>query len=93
MWNIRKHLNIYPEKLRSPEIIHSCRADFKRCYKALLNRLEGKNFLVGDRFSLADIFVGQTLFWARQTKELEFDLSPTKVYTDSLKGREKFPRV
>ena len=93
LWNIRKHMSIYPEKLRAPEILSSCRADFKRCYKALLSRLEGREFLVGDRFSLADIFVGQTLFWARQTLELEIDLSPTKTYTDGLKSRERFPRI
>ena len=93
LWNIRRHYGIYPEKYIAKNILPSCQYEFKRAYKALLSSINGDDYLINNTFSLADIFVGQTLFWARQTMELEIDLSNVKDYMKRLKGRERFPKL
>ena len=50
-------------------------------------------YLVGDQFSLADIFVAQTLFWAKEVKEIECDLDYFHPFTKGLKEREGFPNI
>jgi glutathione S-transferase len=93
LWNIRRHHGIYPEKYTAKNILPSCQHEFKRAYKALLSSIKGDEYLINNTFSLADIFVGQTLFWARQTTELEIDLSEVKEYMKRLKSRERFPKL
>ena len=75
------------------KILPSCQHEFKRAYKALLSSINGDEYLINNTFSLADIFVGQTLFWARQTTELEIDLTEVKEYMKRLKSRERFPKL
>ena len=92
LWNIRKNTIFYPEELRSEKIIESANNDFTRAIKALKKRLTGE-FMVGDKFSLADIFVGQTLVWAKQVVEIKEDLSFFDTYLTGLKERERFPKI
>lgn len=92
LWNVRKHKIIYPQQARCENIIDSARIDFTRSINTLKESLNG-NFLVSDRFSLADIFIAQTLLWAKEVKELEVDLSYFNPYLLNLKEREGFPKI
>lgn len=92
LWNIRKHTIIYPKEIRCENIIQSANIDFTRAMNTLKHSLKG-SFLVGDQFSLADIFVAQTLFWAKEVKEIEYDLNNFYPYLKELKEREGFPNI
>ena len=92
LWNIRKHTLIYPKEIRCENIIHSANIDFTRAINALKQSLDG-NFLVNETFSLADIFVAQTLFWAKEVKEIDCDLSFFSPYIKGLREREGFPNI
>jgi glutathione S-transferase len=92
LWNIRKHTLIYPESVRCENIIQSANIDFTRALNTLKKVLDG-NYLVSDTFSLADIFVAQTLFWAKEVREIESDLSFFSPYIKGLKEREGFPNI
>ena len=93
LWNIRRHFSIYPKEIQSQTILKSCQVEFKRAYLAVLKSIKDGEYLINNTFSLADIFIGQTLFWARQTKELEIDLTEVKEYMKRLKSRERFPKL
>jgi glutathione S-transferase len=43
----------------------AARAQFARAAKVVADAVEGRSFLVGDRFSAADVMVGGALGWAR----------------------------
>lgn len=92
LWNIRKHTLIYPPSLRAEKIIDSAKIDFKRAITAVRRNLVG-DYLVGDQFSLADIFIAQTLFWANQVNEIDEDLSDFQPYLSRLKERKGFPHL
>lgn len=92
LWNIRKHTQIYPSEIRCEKIIESANIDFLRAINTLKSLLSDE-FLVRNKFSLADIFVAQTLFWAKQVDELEADMDEFKDYLNRLKERSKFPSI
>ena len=64
LWSIGKHRFALPEKLRVPAIIDVALVEWKRPAKVLADALEGRNYLVGESFSCADIMVAHTLQWA-----------------------------
>jgi len=92
LWNIRKHTLIYPKDIRCENIIGSAKIDFTRAINTLKQSLDGSYLVSGD-FSLADIFVAQTLFWAKQVNEIDIDLSFFNSYLTKLKEREGFPDI
>jgi glutathione S-transferase len=52
-----------PEAQRDPKRVAEARERFKEVAKALTKALEGKQWLVGDHFTAADLMVGSTLGW------------------------------
>lgn len=53
-------------------------------------RLEGRDFLCGDRFTVADICVGYALYLARRIGLAEYLTPPLNVYLDRLMERDGF---
>lgn len=68
LWNQAKHTFALPENKRIPAVIPTCAWEFERALKALERRYTGGEYLVGDAFSLADIFLTHTLEWAESMK-------------------------
>ncbi|MCB8889295.1 glutathione S-transferase family protein [Vreelandella malpeensis] len=68
LWNQAKHTFALPENKRIPAVIPTCAWEFERALKALERRYTGGEYLVGDAFSLADIFLTHTLQWAESMK-------------------------
>src|SRR5512136_3084764 len=52
-----------PEAERSPAVAAEARAAFGKTTAALEQALQGRKFLLGDAFSVADVMVGATLAW------------------------------
>lgn len=53
-------------------------------------RLEGREFLCGDRFTIADICVGYALYLARRIGLAEYLTPPLNAYLDRLTERDGF---
>ncbi|MCP1314189.1 MULTISPECIES: glutathione S-transferase family protein [unclassified Halomonas] len=68
LWNQAKHTFALPEERRVAAIIPTCAWEFERALKALERRYTGGEYLVGDAFSLADLFLTHTLQWAGSMK-------------------------
>ena len=65
LWSMGKHRFALPKEHRIPAMLDTASFEFQRAAAVLAGALEGREFLVGDSFTLADIFAGHTLAWAR----------------------------
>ncbi|MCX8071733.1 MAG: glutathione S-transferase family protein [Candidatus Binatia bacterium] len=62
---IFQHTMNLPESERSPKALQEGQEKFREVARVLSDALEGKQFLVGNKFSAADIMIGSTLVWAQ----------------------------
>ncbi|MFO1370939.1 MAG: glutathione S-transferase family protein [Candidatus Competibacteraceae bacterium] len=68
LWTIGKHRFALPENRRVPAITDTALWEFSVAAKVLDKGLGDREFIVGDRFSIADILVAHTLAWAKAYK-------------------------
>lgn len=68
LWHQAKHQFALPQDKRVPAILPTCAWEFQRALKALERRYNGQETLVGDTFTLADLFLTHTLTWASGMK-------------------------
>ncbi len=89
LWAMAKHRFVLPEERRVPAIMDTARWEFTVAAQILAKGLEGREFILGNNFSAADILLGHTLAWARA-----FDVvteQPTvDAYADRLFARPAF---
>jgi glutathione S-transferase len=71
LWRIARHKNVYPADKRLPADIPLAEQDFRDMIPILERHLDAREFLVGDRVTVADLVMGYTLDWANQVKLLE----------------------
>ena len=71
LWRIARHTNIYPKEKRLPQDIELATGDCKEMVAVLERHMEKREFLVGDRLSVADFNAAYTLDWANESKMLE----------------------
>ena len=69
LWTKAKHTFIFPEDKRVPAVVETATWEFEQALNLLSKGLEGKKYILGDRFSGADILLGQTLAWAQVAKQ------------------------
>lgn len=70
LWTIAKHKFALPEERRVPEIKATGVWEFQKAAAVLAKGLEGKDYLVGDGFTMVDILAAHTLAWARGARVL-----------------------
>ncbi|MGY4877820.1 glutathione S-transferase family protein [Vreelandella aquamarina] len=68
LWLQAKHTFALPEDKRVPAVMPTAAWEFQRALHALERRFHGQQMLVGDTFTLADLFMAQTLSWAASMK-------------------------
>jgi glutathione S-transferase len=92
LWTIAKHRFALPEKRRVPAVIETAIWEFAMAAKVLTTGLGEREFLVGDRFTAADILAAHTLAWARA-----YQLAPGNphldAYADHLLARPAWERA
>ena len=71
LWRISRHMNLYPEADRSPADIALAGRDFREMAPVLEQHLHGREFVAGDRVSVADFVMAYTLDWADVVDLLE----------------------
>ncbi len=64
LWTHGKNSFVLPENQRVPEIIPQCRSEFARALQTLEQRLGKNQFVMGEKFTVADIMLVHCLNWA-----------------------------
>ena len=65
MWTMAKHTFALPEKYRVPAIMDTARWEFERAAKTFAIGLSHHDYIVGDKFTIADLLLANVLGWAR----------------------------
>lgn len=68
LWTAARHTFVLPEDLRHGEIKTSLRWEFNRSQKALVSRMRGGPFLMGEVMTVADILLTHCCTWAIAAK-------------------------
>lgn len=71
LWRIARHTSLYAEEERLPKDVDLARRDFEEMARVLEDHLEGRNFIVGESFTAADIVCAYTLDWANEIQLLD----------------------
>ena len=71
LWRIARHTSIYPEEKRLPEDVKLARQEAKVMLEVLENHLQARQYLAGERLSVADLVAAYTLDWANTVKLME----------------------
>jgi glutathione S-transferase len=66
LWRISKHTALYPEDKRLPADIVLAREEFLAMAAILDSHLEGRRFIVGDSFTVADCVTAYLVDWANE---------------------------
>ena len=74
--DMAQHTIVRPEAERIPAVVDDGRARAEVCLAAVENHLQGRDYLLGDAFTLADIVMGWTLHVASTFKVLTADTAP-----------------
>lgn len=90
LWRISRHTFLYPEQERLPADIPLASRDFKSMAAVLDRYMRGRQFVVGDRASVADFVLGYTLDWANESRLLG-DFPDLVAYMERMYQRPKAP--
>jgi len=66
LWTNGKHRFALPEDQRIPQMLETANWEFGKAQRALHHHLEGREFIIGDEFTAADILVAHTINWAER---------------------------
>jgi glutathione S-transferase len=93
LWRIPKHTSLYPEEKRIPADVELARQDFLAMAAVLEKHMQGRQFVVGDRISAADLVMAYTLDWGNEA-ELLSDFPALRAYLENIYRRPKAaPRI
>jgi glutathione S-transferase len=70
LWRMALHSTLYPEPKRSPSEIAVAADDFAAMAQVAERHMSGREFVVGDRVSVADFVLAYTLDWAEEARVL-----------------------
>lgn len=92
LWLNAKHTFIYPENRRLPGNIESAKFEFRQALKVVEKHLSENEYMVGNRFSGADILVAQTFMWSQMVK-FPLDAPASLEFLTRMKEREGYQRA
>jgi len=68
---ITMHTMFLPQDKRNPALVESAKGKWENIAKVLASAIDGRNYIVGDSFTAADIVVGSALGWAQFVRILD----------------------
>jgi len=91
LWRITKHTQLYPEDKRIPADIVLAKEEFLAMAAVLDRRLEGRQFIVGDRVTIADCVTAYLIDWADLLALLD-GLPHLRAYLERMYARPTAPQ-
>jgi glutathione S-transferase len=86
------HTRILPEDKRSAAVVEESKKKFGEIARVLTRALSGKEFILGDQFSAADVLIGSMLVWAKPLGLLE-EQPVLGAYTARIEARPAYQRA
>ena len=71
LWRISRHTALYPEEQRLPEDVVIASREFKEMAAVLEKHMQGREFVAGDRATVADFVLAYTLDWGNEDQLLD----------------------
>jgi glutathione S-transferase len=71
LWRISRHTALYPKEQRLPGDVPLASGEFKDMATVLEKHMQGRQFVVGDRATVADFVMAYTLDWANEDKLMD----------------------
>lgn len=90
LWRIARHTFVYPEEKQLPQDVELARQECLEMVAVLEQHLANREFMVGDRLSVADFNAAYTLDWANEEKMLE-DAPRLRDYLKAMYARPTAP--
>jgi glutathione S-transferase len=90
LWRIARNTVVYPEERRVPADIENATRDCKEMLAVLEKHMQGREYLVGDRLSVADLNAAYTLDWARAA-DLLGESPLLRAYVERMYARPTAP--
>lgn len=84
---IAQHTLFLPEAERSPAVVERASKRFKAVAAVLEERLKGREYLVGNSFTAADVVLGGVSYFASRVGQLGDDLPTLKAYSTRMLAR------
>lgn len=93
LWTLAKHRFALPEKRRVPAVFETATWEFSVAAKVLDAGLGDREFILGDRFSVADLLIAHTLAWANKAYKLPLHSERLESYAERLLARPALTRA
>ena len=90
LWRIALNTQIYAEEDRVPADIANATRDCKKMVAVFENHMKDREFVVGERLSVADFMAAYTLDWANEGKMLG-DGPQLRAYVETMYARPTAP--
>lgn len=71
LWRIARHTFLYPEHKRLPQDVEQAKRECREMVDVLEKHMQGREFIVGDRLSVADFNAAYTLDWVDEEQLLD----------------------
>ncbi|MCE8022482.1 glutathione S-transferase family protein [Halomonas sp. MCCC 1A11036] len=71
LWRIARHTFLYPDEMRIPQDVDLARQECREMLAVLERHMQEREYLVGDRLSVADFNAAYTLDWANEENLLD----------------------
>jgi glutathione S-transferase len=90
LWRVALHSFLYAEDEKSADEIALAKRDGKRMIAVLEQHMQGRDFVVGERVTVADFNAAFTLDWANE-EGLLGDAPALRAYLTSMYARPRAP--
>jgi glutathione S-transferase len=91
LWRIARNTMLYPEDQRLPADVVLASQEFKAMAAVLEEHMQRRQFVVGDRVTVADFVAAYTLDWANEDRLLD-DCPQLLAYMERMYARPNAPQ-
>jgi glutathione S-transferase len=91
--SIFMHTIRLPEAERIPQIVEGARQALAAAVGVVDGALAGRDYMLGNEFTAADVMIGSTLGWARMMGAIGSERKATAAYLDRLMARPAWQRA
>jgi glutathione S-transferase len=91
LWRITRHTRLYPEDKRLPDDVALAGQEFVAMAAVLDRHMEGRQFIVGDRVTVADCITAYTLDWGNERRLID-GCPQLRAYLERMYTRPKAPQ-